>query len=554
MKKTLVSLLLALMLVMTCFAGVAEVELPPIPEQYPMPIGDGSIPQLSIYMGTEAGYEKAYLTYDEHVAVKAWEEATGLDFTFVHPPLNDDGTFFLTTIASMDLPDMWSTGSFSSYYTGGVEGAIRDGVLINLNDYITQYGYYYLTEAHTNWDEQAANNFKTDSGMYRFGAASQRVPVLGMQHTGMVVRGDLLDELDIDVPETIDEVHDMLVALKDVEGIVVPLALEKLNSSYYYSGDFLASWAGVTTNGFMLDTEGKVTYAQLQPEYKEWLTMMKSWAEEGLIDVDSTTRTHSEAEALVTSGQAAMVAIGNWETQEDIAVGKAGTNNEDFELIGLTAPARDSASVGQTNGFARPIVNGENGNYWGISTTNPNPVESFKAFDWLYSYEGTELMVFGPEKAIDQLHKDSGEEVVIHWTNPDGTRQFSDYILKNPELEYNSIRYIYTIQSLSSEYASEMEYMQYGEPCNAQCWEAWTKYADSSRHVPSTISLTADEATIRDPIVTNVQTYIWEKIYNIVFGDDTVDNWDSYVEQLYSLGIEDAIKVVQDATDRYNAR
>ena len=65
-------------------------------------------------MGTEAGYEKAYLTYDEHVAVKAWEAATGLDFTFVHPPLNDDGTFFLTTIASMDLPDMWSTGSFSS--------------------------------------------------------------------------------------------------------------------------------------------------------------------------------------------------------------------------------------------------------------------------------------------------------------------------------------------------------------------------------------------------------------------------------------------------------
>ncbi len=554
MKKTLVSLLLALMLVMTCFAGVAEVELPPIPEKYELPIGDGSIPQLSIYMGTEAGYEKAYLTYDDHVAIKEWEARTGLDFTFVHPPLNDDGTFFNTTIASQDLPDMWSTGSFTSYYTGGVEGAIRDGVLLHLNDYITQYGYYYLTEAHTNWDEQAANNFKTDSGMYRFGAASQRVPVLGQQHTGMVVRGDLLDELDIDVPETIDEVHDMLVAMKEVEGVKVPLALEKLNSSYYYNGDFLAAWAGVTTNGFMLDSEGKVTYAQLQPEYKEWLAMMQAWANEGLIDVDSTTRTHSDAEAMVTSGQAVMCAIGNWETQEDIAVGKAGTNNEDFVLIGLTAPAKDKDSVGETNGFARPIVNGENGNYWGISTTNPAPVESFKAFDYLYSYEGTELMVFGPEKAIDQLHKDAGQEVVIHWTNPDGTRQFSDYILKNPELEYNSIRYIYTIQSLSSEYASEMEYMQYGEPCNAQCWEAWTKYADSSRHVPSTISLTADEATVRDPIVTNVQTYIWEKIYNIVFNGDSIDNWDGYVEQLYNLGIEDAIKVVQDATDRYNAR
>ena len=553
MKKTLVSLLLVVALLMTSVAALA-VDLPAIPEKYDLPISDGSVPQLKVYMGTEAGYEKAYLTYDEHVAILEWEAKTGLDFTFIHPPLNDDGTFFNTTVASGDLPDIWITGNWNSYYIGGVEGAIADGVLVDLNPYIEKYGYYYLTEAHTNWDETAAANFKTDTGMFRFGAASQRVPVLGQQHTGMVIRGDLLDELDLDVPETIDQIHDVLVAMKDVEGVVVPLALEKLNSSYYYNGDYLASWLGVTTNGFMLDEEGKVTYAQLQPAYKDWLAMMKQWYQEGLIDIDSTNRNHSDAEAMVTSGQSVMCAIGNWETQEDIAVGKAGTGNPDFELIGLTAPAKDEDSIGETNGFARPIVNGENGMYWGISTTNKYPVESFKALDWLYSYEGTELMVFGPEKAIDQLHKDKNEEVVIHWTNEDGTRQFSDYMLKNPELEYNSIRYIYTIQGLSSEYASEMEYMQYGEPCNAQCWEAWTKYADSSRHVPNTISLTAEEDKIRKPIVTNVQTLAWENAYNIIFHDDTVDSWDAVVEQIKALGIDDAIKVTQDAYDRWLQR
>ena len=192
MKKTLVSLLLAFVLVMSSVAALA-VDLPPIPEKYDLPISDGSVPQLSIYMATEAGYEKAYLTYDEHVAIKEWEAKTGMDFTFIHPPLNDDGTFFNTTIASGDLPDIWVTGNWTNYYIGGVEGAINDGVLIDLTPYIEQYGYYYLTEAHTNWDETAAANFKTDTGMFRFGAASQRVPVLGQQHTGMVIRGDLLD-------------------------------------------------------------------------------------------------------------------------------------------------------------------------------------------------------------------------------------------------------------------------------------------------------------------------------------------------------------------------
>lgn len=550
MKKTLVSLLLAAMLVVSSFAGLAIYE---IPEQYAMPISDGSTPQLKIYMGTESGYEKAYLTYDEHVAILAWEEATGLDFTFVHPPLNDDGSYFNTVIASGNLPDMWSTGSFGSYYAGGVEGAIEDGLLENLNPYIEQYGYWYLVEAHKNWDASAEKNFMTDSGMYRFGAASQRVPVLGQQHSGPVIREDLLEAIDADMPETIEQFHDAMVAMKEAGLVEVPIAFEKLTSSYYYDNPWFANDLGVTTNSYVLNEDGTVTYAQLMPEYKDWLQRMIDWYNEGLFDVDCMSRTHSDAEAMVTSGQSAVVNIGNWETQEDIAVGKAACG-DDFNLLGMSTLAADEDSIGTLNPFCRPIINGTNGNYWGITTTNPAKVESFEAFDWLYSPEGTELMVFGPEKAIDQLHRDTGVEVDVHWTNEDGTRQFSDYILHNDELEYNSIRYIYTIQSLSSEYASEMEYMQYGEPCNAQCWEAWTKDVDDSRKVPSCISLTAAESQTCAPIMTDVDSYIWEHIYNIIFGNESIDTWETHVEKLYELGIQTVLDIRADATARYIAR
>ena len=124
------------------------------------------------------------------------------------------------------------------------------------------------------------------------------------------------------MPETIDQVHDMLVAFKN-DGIEIPLALEKLTSSYYYDGDFLASWLGVTTNKFMIGEDGKVTYSMLEPAYKDYLAMLKQWYSEGLIDVDCVSRVHADAKAMVTSGRSAMVAIGNWETQECIAVGKS---------------------------------------------------------------------------------------------------------------------------------------------------------------------------------------------------------------------------------------
>ena len=182
-------MLLVLTLVMTSVSAFAIYD---VPEAYEMPISDGSI-TLTVYMAMEAGSEKAMLDYTEHPAIKAWEEATGINFTFIHPPANDDGTFFNTTIASGTLPDIWITGNFNQYYVGNVEGAIDDGILLNLNEYIEKYGHYYLQNAHANWDAKAEKNFMTDSGMYRFGAAEQRVPVLGMQHSGMVVRSDVME-------------------------------------------------------------------------------------------------------------------------------------------------------------------------------------------------------------------------------------------------------------------------------------------------------------------------------------------------------------------------
>ena len=294
----------------------------------------------------------------------------------------------------------------------------------------------------------------------------------------------------------------------------------------------------------------------VHPNYVQWLELLRGWASEGLISIDCISRSHSDAEAVVTSGRGGVVAFGNWETQENIAVGKAAVG-EEFNLIGMSVLAADEDSVGeQYNIFAAPITNGENGNYFGISSTNPYPVETFKALDYLYSYEGVELMVFGPETAIDQLHREDGQVVDVHWTNEDGTRQFSEYILNNPELEYNSIRYIYTIQGLSTEYASEMEYMQYGEPCNAQCWEEWTEMYDVEhrQRIPSTITLTAEEASERTVIMTDIETFIYEKINQIVCGEDSIDNWDSYVEEIKNMGIADAIASYQAASERKWAR
>ena len=83
--KKIVALLLFAVMMTTGLAAFAD------PAENTMPIvTDGSV-KLSVFMAMESGSEQAMATYDDHPAIQTWEEITGIDFTFIHPPAGDDG-------------------------------------------------------------------------------------------------------------------------------------------------------------------------------------------------------------------------------------------------------------------------------------------------------------------------------------------------------------------------------------------------------------------------------------------------------------------------------
>lgn len=534
-KARFFSLLLAVAMVLTCVSAFAE------PEANDMPIcEDGSV-QLKFYMGMESGSEQKMTTYDEHPAIMTLEERTGLDITFIHPPAGDDGTFFNTIVASGEYPDIWITTGFQDIYPGGVSQAIEDGILANTNDLIDQYGYYYMQEA-SKWDDATVKNMRTDQGYWRLGGACQRVPVLGNQHSGLVVRKDWLEKYGLEAPTTLDDMTNILLTFKQ-NGVEVPFAACEYDHWYYGSSNMLSAAFGVMHYGFQVGDDGKtVNFAMLEPGYKDYLLFLKSWMEAGLIDRDYANRKDEDARKLLTTGRAGMCWAGNWMTKEMLALGKV--EDENFDMIGIsTLKPNDNPEF--INEFGDPIVNGTSMQCWCISATSAHQKEAMKVLDYLYSPEGIDLMVFGPEE---------WEGEVIHTHNEDGTRTFSDYMLKNPKLEYNTIRYQYTIQALSSEYSSDMEAQQYNAPINAQCWEAWTKDLTNRRRIPAPISLTAEESNIFVTNMNTIKTFIMEKANKIICGDDDIENWDGYVQQLHDYGIDECIAIQQAAFDRYQAR
>lgn len=543
--KRFLAILIAGIMLLTGLSALAQDE----PKPYELPVTDKDI-TVRLYMGMESGAELRMQTYEEHTAIIEWGKRTGLSFTFIHPPMNDDGTYFNMVVASGDYPDGWITSAFDTYYPGATDGAIEDGILVNPNDLIDAYGYHYVLERNR-WDEAVSRNMKTDAGTWRFGAANQRYPVLGMVHSGPIVRKDLLDAYGLETPQTVDQWTEMLRTFRD-NGVEVPLALHRLADGYYGDTSAFAWMFGVTdpggrsiTRDFMLKEDLKtVTYNKLEPGFKEYIALLRGWYEEGLIDRDFVNRLQEDSRKLFSSGRAGVIFLGNWQTKEVLQLGQVETPG--FDLMGLTAPALDEASIGMENPFTQPIVNGTNGMWWTISESSPYKEELFKALDYLYSYEGTELMVFGVENLEDGTP--------IHTTLEDGTRQFSEYILNNPDLAYNSIRRVYTIQNLSSEYSSDMEIQQYNSPWQHQCWEAWTTNATNARRIPAKITLTADESREAVPVMNSIDTFLVDKQLKIICGDEPLDNWDGYVAQLEGYGIGSVLEIIQAAFDRYQVR
>ena len=69
---------------------------------------------------------------------KGLMENTGVDVEFLQPPQGQGKEQFSLIIADGDLPDIMEYNWISDY-PGGPEKAIRDGVIIPLNDVIDQY-------------------------------------------------------------------------------------------------------------------------------------------------------------------------------------------------------------------------------------------------------------------------------------------------------------------------------------------------------------------------------------------------------------------------------
>ncbi len=502
------------------------------PEQWTLPLSDGTeeITLAATFPDPLfASYPNGMADCDIYLEA---ERITGVAMNYQPLSTSASSEQFNIMMASGDYPDLVGWGL---NYTGGDELAIEEDIYLDCRELVAEYAPNYYKILST--DDELLSTALTDSG-YLPGFLAV-VTENGLGSYGPQIRVDLLEKLGMDKPYTIDEWYDVLKAFQTECGLEEPLVL---SSSGCAQDNFICAAFGV--NGYISNypmsvapwyvEDGVIKFGAVEAGYKEYLALMNQWYNEGLIHPDfisiNSNFNSPEYGAKIQGGQA-----GIWFSDK----GNIGNYNSLSEVEGFWAEATYDAHATEDsiNHFATYSKKSA-GNGFRISTNCKYPELAAKWADWWYTDEGSLLANYGIEGRGLQY-------------NENGEPELSDMVLNTEGVSVRDALLVYasnnTICCVVDSHAMDTAYS--AEDVAAP--EIWNTGMDDACKIPSEVSLTSEEQERINAIYTDVETMCMENITQFILGTKSLDEFDSFAENVYSVGLAECLEIQQAAYDRW---
>mgnify|MGYP001108896101 CR=1 FL=1 len=458
-------------------------------------------------------------------------EQTGIEIEFIHPTVGSEDEEFSILIASGEYPDIiehkWTT------YPGGPQAAINDGVIIDLDDVMVNNApnFSKLMADHPDVDKRV----KTADGSYYCFPFLRGLesPNITQFSAGMILRKDVLDELGLEMPETIDEWETVLRAFKEA-GFETPFVTRNEWMKDVWSPGF-DNW------GNFYVEDGTVKHGLIEASRKDFISKMHDWYEEGLIDRDWLVADKAANQTYFTTGKSAAVyaPFGQGLGQYTQVMNEADPEITQ-EDIRATVPV--TSTKGQNAKFSKMNdIYDQSGVSAAISTQCENVEAAAWLLDWMFSEEGNLCCNFGIEGVTYEMK--------------DGKPVYTDMIMNNPDgLSVANALAAYTRASTSGVCVQDEDYIeQYYEQDNQKEALELSMKTDMGEHFFPPTSVAEEDSEQFADIMNNVKTLADEMEAQFIAGTVPMDEWDAYQQQLKEFGIEDAIAMMQTAYDNYMA-
>lgn len=494
-----------------------------------LPLADGA--KLT-YFCELPGYMSMFNVnaYDDTDTFKKIEEITGVDIEFTTVNMESYDTNFQLMIASGDITDM--VAGASQQYTSS-EQMMEDGVAIDLMEYQEYLPNFW--NALDYYDEYKTLAITQDGRMPEVICIADDY----MVQSGMQIRKDWLDKLNLDVPETIDELHEALLGFVNECGADRALLLTgstQMTGAGIVGGFGTIGYDGDTVNMYVKD--GEVRNGFLDDSYKDYMETMAQWYSEGIIAQDFATESNdpftSNADRYISGGNAGVWSSMSDNMDSNMLTGKDADPN--YEIAPMAQPMLEA---GETFHFGDTRVGASAmGKSIAVSDCCEDVELACKWMDYFFSDEGIKYANYGLE-GVSWNYNDEGEPELDLDALTDGFPMISF------GMTYYTLACVATLQDFDRQFGAYSD-------LNLAAMELWTETSDDLYTLPTQVELDTDEASEFSEIWSDLSTYANTEVFKFVMGEYNFDeDWDTFISQLKDMGLEDGVEIYQNAYDRY---
>lgn len=465
--------------------------------------------------------------YSEMELVQQWERDTNIAITWENLPDQVYAEKKNLMLASGDMPDvLFNTGLSDSeiVQNGG------NGTLLPLEELIEQYAPTLTAILDDRPDIRAAIT-ASDGHIYTLPSVEE----LGiLQYPNFLyINTAWLSALGLPVPTTIDEYRAALEAFKTRDpngnGVADEIPLSFRTDSFAANpNDLIAALGGQPENNdHRIVRDDTVEFTANTDEYKDGVSALGDWYADGLIDPESFSQ---DDVAYLSKGKSQTPILGSffwWEAKEMVGDQRVG----DYALVGILEGVGGERLASVTNN--QEINRGA----MAITRSNEYPAATMRWADRLFDPVMSAQSNWGP---IGVTLEENAEGMLVQIPAAAGESEGE----RRQRVAPGGPK-ITTTEDFETVVAPEPRAKERQDLVK----EFYLPYKANDAYPPVMLSNEElDKVTFPN---TDINTLVKEKFASWIVNGTIEAEWDAYVSQLQTLGVEDVVATYQQAYDRF---
>lgn len=343
-----------------------------------------------------------------------------------------------------------------------------------------------------------------------------------------------LDKLGLKPPTTTDEFYEVLKAFKEKDPNgngkkdEIPFSY-RVGTNYQGEYSMFGAFNGLDNPMHLVMEDGKVLFAPIRPGYKEAIKYFNKLYSEGLIDPEVFTQ---DGKQYFAKGKAEDVILGSFIIYfDENLVGDERAHNDYISLLPLKGPEGYQLWNRYDQTKSGKFI---------VTSSNEHPEATIRWVNELYDKKASLEFRYGP---FGSHLKENSDGSIEFLPPPEG--------MSSDEFRYQSCPAPVSPGVIYKETYDNMNF-----PINIE-----RKIERTEKYEPFMVDeiypqvyYTDSEIEKLSTLTTDVNNYVDQMKAKWITGDAKIDDtWDDYINQLKKMGLDDLIKIYQDAFDRYNS-